>query len=214
MPATKVTIEKAERLIAAIELADSILKQDNEHNHNTIQSKWNHSIYVKNLVKASIRKNNLNSASLKSLIDSFLVSWNESIGIKTEIFWQKIRELGYDYKRIEPLRFALSKGRFRNVHEGIEAKNNWIPLKDSGLLKDQFSKSEIQRIDEIIENDTCKRLFLLKRVLGKGKLAYSNYLVFGDSWAYFKECNLFSENFNKDEVDILYKILLNPKNKV
>jgi hypothetical protein len=166
---------------------------------------------MRTMVKSGIMKNNLPSSGLKSLIDTFLVSWNESIDVDTETFWSLLEKEKIVYIRKEPLRRALAKGRFRNVHEGMEACKNFNKLIDSGLLKSRYSEDELIALKQIINNDTASRVELLTTCLKSGKIPFSKYLRFGDSMAYMENCNLLKSHFSEEEVDQLLDVWRNFK---
>jgi hypothetical protein len=154
---------------------------------------------------------NANSYQRRMLTNELLTYWNNSINPDTENFWTALRTNDIDFERKEPLRFALSKKRFRNVEQGIDARNHWIILKTSSSIIDRFSKTEIQQIDNIISDDEKKRLDVLQKCLVKGAIPQTQYLKFGECMAYFDRCKLFDTYFSKQQVHELYNIWSNFK---
>ena len=158
------------------------------------------------MLKNVIQNNNLNSAGLISITNTILTQWNESINEDTEIFWTELDRHNIDFNRKEPLRFALTKGRFINVHAGMQARKNWGILKNLQSIKKRYSDTDISTLDEIIKADELRRIDLLKKCLAKDKIPQTQYIPFGDSMAYIANCSLFDTYFTKVEIDKLYKI--------
>ncbi|MFL9843609.1 hypothetical protein [Flavobacterium rhizosphaerae] len=148
---------------------------------------------------------------LKSITKEHLIYWNESIGLDTETLWVMLKNHNIDYQRKDELNFALAKGRFRRVDQGMCARNEWWLIRDTGPVKERFSNTEIKTIDEIIKQDEENRLAVLTKCLKKYSIAPSQYLKFGECMAYFNNCKLFEQYFSKDEVKQLYTIWRNFK---
>ena len=156
---------------------------------------------------------NANSYQKRMLTNELLTYWNNSITPATENFWTSLRINDIDIERKEPLRFALTKKCFRNVEQGIDARNHWTILRNSSSIIARFSKTEIQQIDNIISDDEKKRLDILQRCLIKGVIPQTQYLKFGECMAYFGRCKLFDTYFSKEQVHELYNIWNNFKSR-
>jgi hypothetical protein len=200
----------AERLAKIIDIAETVIRDSGTIPDETKQHLLNWGQQVKYMAlnpEPQFRR----VASLKSLESTFLIYWNESIGIDTEVFWNELRQKEIECNRKEPLRNALQKGRFRNVHEGMEAAKNFDNLINSRLLESSFLNKDLLQLKKIILEDTNQRIELLKRCLKKGAIPGSKYLRFGDSVAYMNECKLWSKYFKEDEVQRLMEIWSNFK---
>src|SRR5205085_8788908 len=125
---------------------------------------------------------------LRMLTNELLSYWNESINADTEKFWAELHANDIDFERKEPLRYAMTKKRFRNVEQSIDARINWVNLKEQHSISDKYSKSEIEQIDNIIADDEKNRHEVLKRSLQKGKIPQTQYLKFGECIAFFSRC--------------------------
>lgn len=195
--------KKSEEFILALEVEKETILQSTiltQHEKND-SCRYNEEKRLQHNLLLATGKLNLHI--LRYLIEDILIRWNESIGIDTEIFWNKMYERGIKYARKEPLRWALQKGRFRNVHQGMEAAKNFDSLIRTKLLEPNFSYEELSQLRNIIEKDTNSRLELFKSCLKKGHLTASIYLRFGDSVAYFNECDLWEKFFTENEVNQL-----------
>jgi len=203
---TAQTLKKSKDFIQALEIERETILQSTtltqEEKNDTCLYNENAKIQHNQLLSTG----QLNSQTLRYLIEDRLIRWNESIGIDTEIFWNKLFEKGIKYTRKEPLRWALQKRRFKNVHQGMQAAKNFDSLIKSKLLEPKFSNEELSQLSNIIEKDTDSRLELFKSCLKKGRLMASTYLRFGDSVAYFNECDLWNKFFTNNEVQYLLKI--------
>lgn len=155
------------------------------------------------------KETKINTYQLKSLTNDFLTYWNESIHPDTELFWEEARKEGIDFERKDPLKFALEKSRFRNVHQGMDARNNWEEVKKLQAILERFSTDEIAKIDRIIAEDENRRLNILKKCRRKKEIPQSQYLKFGECMAYFNNCRLFGLYFSQEEVEELYVIWKN-----
>ena len=195
-------MDKKAKLLQTISISDRIMSDSVSKDKNSKSLYKKFSTHIKNL----LQRDNPNSAALTSIANTILTQWNEGINEDTEIFWTELNKLNIDYKRKEPLRYALTKGRFINVHAGMQARKNWDKLKKLKSLQKRYSTEEITKLDDIIKADEIKRIDLLRKCLTKGKIPQTQYLSFGDSMAYISNCSLFDKYFTKDEVDKLYKI--------
>ncbi|RED23564.1 hypothetical protein BD847_2624 [Flavobacterium cutihirudinis] len=148
---------------------------------------------------------------LKSISKMFLPFWNEAIGVDIELFWIELKNHNLDFERKDELIFALAKNRFRRVDQGFSARNNWEEMKDMKSLKDRFLDSEIEQIGKIIEVDESKRVKILKKCLEKKQIPQSQYLKFGECWAYLSYCNLLEKYFDQEQKDELSDIHRNFK---
>lgn len=204
------TLGNVEKLILATKINDNVVDSSTILDEKTKKAFKNLSKYTRDYLK---REPKMNSYGLNSLKSGLLTYWNESITPDTEKFWTEIKANGIDYERIEPLRFALNKNRFRRVEQGIDARKYWNFLKTTNEVQDNFSKTEIERIDSIISADENARLEILKKCLRKKEIPQTQYLKFGECMAYINNCGLWDKYFNKEEVQQLYDIWTNFKSK-
>jgi len=109
------------------------------------------------------------------------------------------------------LRFALINNRFRNVDQGMEARKYWTSLKKLKEIKERFTITEIELLDDIILKDEKQRLEILKKCLSKKQIPKAQYLKFGECMAYINNCGLLEKYFSKIEVDELHDIWRNFK---
>jgi len=148
----------------------------------------------------------LNKAQVRSLTNDFLIAWKEGIGPDVELFWQKLSEAGIEWERRDELAFALEKGRFRRVDQGIAAYKHWPVLKDLEVIRQRFSLEELEAIELIIQKDLETRLAILQKCLQKKAIPKSQYLKFGECMAYFGQNQLFSKFFSDSQWRELYHI--------
>ncbi|CAN0584867.1 unnamed protein product, partial [Ectocarpus sp. 12 AP-2014] len=123
----------------------------------------------------------------------------------------KINPENIKIERKDPLKFALEKNRFLRVELGIGARKYWAEMKTLKEITDRFSQSEISKIDGIIAEDENKRIGILKKCLAKKNIPKSQYLKFGECWAYFTNTGLFPKYMNENEMKELYVIWKNFK---
>lgn len=211
MPVTDTTLTKANEFLKMLAISKELNVNNKQLNISQKENITNHHDWARDEILISLEKSKLSSISLKSLIDGFLIQWNESISLETEIFWIKIEENNLDFKRKEPLRFALEKGRFLNVHQGTDARSNWNSLVDSGYLSKKYNQNEIEKLFEIILNDEKKRVAFLKKCLKANKIPSSQYLKFGDCMAYIYNTRILKEHFSVEEIELLNLIWRNFK---
>ena len=166
--------------------------------------------YTKDFLK---KEPKLTLYGLNSLKTSLLTYWNESINPDTERFWAELKVNGINYKRKEPLKFALDKKRFRQVEQGIDARKYWTELKKLKEVQQRFSKTEIEEIQDIILKDEKQRMEILKKCLRNNKIPQTQYLKFGECMAYANNCGLWDEYFTKPAVEELYDIWKNFESK-
>jgi hypothetical protein len=143
---------------------------------------------------------------LKSISSGLLIYWKESISMDTELFWCELTKHNIRFERKDELNFALKKGRFRRVDIGMLARRDWGIMKNQDSIKCRFSEIEIKKIEVIISNDEKNRFEILTKCLEKSKIPQNKYLKFGECWAYFSNCNLWEQYFNKEEKDKLLDI--------
>ena len=200
-----------EKLIKAIEIQNKIADISDDFDSNTKKSFLNYSkICIDQLTDG---KESLNLTQLKAMTREILIYWNESIGIDTENFWIELSNANIDFPRRDELRFAIDKGRFRRVDQGMGAKKYWRTIKEMQTVKERFSTNEINLIDTIIDKDEKTRLEILRKCLKKKTIPQTQYLKFGECMAYFGDCGLFDKHFENKEVDELYIIWKNFKAK-
>jgi hypothetical protein len=180
---------------------------DSENLHPKIKEAMSN--YSKDIVER-INDINRNGKQNLTVINSFkndyLIFWNESVSIETEIFWQKLEEEKVEVERKEPLKYALIKNRFQNVHQGMAARKNWNKIIEFGYINKRFTEEEIIKLKQIIDKDEKDRFELLKKCYETKKIPNTKYLRFGDSVAYFNNSNLFEKYFKSNEVVELMKI--------
>jgi hypothetical protein len=192
-----------EKLLLTIEINDKVIEESAILDASVKDASKTYSKITKDLLE---KESKISSYGLSSLRTSLLTYWNESINPDTERFWKELKMHGIDYERKEPLRFALANGRFRNVHQGIDARKHWEDLKKLSEIQNNYSSNEIEQIDTIIREDEDKRSGILRKCLIKGKIPSSQYLKFGECIAYMAHCNLWDKHFSKNEVEELYDI--------
>lgn len=204
------TLGNTEKLILTTKINDKIVDSSVIMDDNTKVAFLNLSKYIKDLLE---KEPKMNSYGLNSLKNGLLTYWNESINPDTEKFWAELKAQNIDYERKEPLRFALDKNRFRRVDQGMDARKNWTELKKLKEIKADYTTSEIEQIENIISEDEKRRLGILKKCLIKKEIPQSQYLKFGECWAYMSNCELWNTYFNKDEVAELLNIWKNFESK-
>jgi hypothetical protein len=192
-----------DKLIKTTEIQDNVVGVSTVLDTKTKQAFNQQSDFIRKFLTNNPKAN---AYQLKSLTSEILTYWNESINPDTERFWIEMKQNNIDFVRKEPLRFALAKGRFRNVEQGIEAKNYLGKLKHFPSFTNRYTQLEIERLDQIIEEDERKRLEVLKKCLAKNAIPQTQYLKFGECMAYFGRCHLFETYFSKVQVEELYTI--------
>lgn len=197
-----------DQLLMTIDIQNNIMTDSKSFDKATKEAFVNHS---KTLVE--LTKNKLTKAQLKSLSNELLTFWKESIGPDVETFWTELKNKGIDFERRDELSFALQKGRFRRVDQGMAARKHWDTLKSTDTITQRFSSDEISNIGEIIEKDENTRYKILEKCLRKNSIPQTQYLKFGECMAYFGQCELFDKYFNKNELDKLYEIWKNFKSE-
>lgn len=200
------TLEKLEKLILTTKINDKVVDNSTIMDEKTKEAFKNLSKYTRDLLETETK---MNSYELNSLKGRLLTYWNESINPDTEIFWKELKTNEIDYERKEPLRFALEKKRFRQVEQGIDARNHWTELKKLKEIQQRFIKTEIEEIDDIILKDEKQRIEVLKKCLRKKEIPQTQYLKFGECMAYANNCRLWNNYFSQTEVDELYDIWKN-----
>lgn len=211
MPVTNETLIKANEFLKMLAISKELNINNKQLNISRKENISNHHDWARNEILTCLEKGKLSSVGLKSLIDGFLIQWNESVSVETELFWQRIEENNLNFDRKEPLRFALEKGRFFNVHQGMEARSNWNSLVDSGYLLSRYKQDEIEKLSKIISNDEEKRVEFLKKCLKSNKIPSSQYLKFGDCMAYIYNTKIMKEHFSIEEIESLNLIWRNFK---
>ncbi len=192
------------RLLMTIEVQNGIIADSKNFDNPTKDAFINHSNQIKELIRGKLTK-----AQLKSLSSEILTFWKESIGPEVELFWSELENKGVDFERKDELDFALQKGRFRRVNQGIDARKHWGSLKELNTISSRFSFIEIVKISEVIEKEENIRLEILKKSLRKNSIPQTQYLKFGECMAYFGRCKLFDKYFSKNEIENLHQIWRN-----
>jgi hypothetical protein len=204
------TLGNTEKLALTTKINDKIVDSSVIMDDNTKEAFLNLSKYTRDFLE---KEPKMNSYGLTSLKNGLLTYWNESINPDTEKFWAELKAQNIDYERKEPLKFALDKNRFRRVDQGMDARKHWTELKKLKEIKDNYTTSEIEQIENIISEDEKRRLAILKKCLIKKEIPKSQYLKFGECWAYMSNCELWDRYFNKDEVEELLNIWNNFESK-
>jgi hypothetical protein len=93
----------------------------------------------------------------------------------------------------------------------MSARKSWEKLRVSNSIAERFSPDEIATLDQIIETDENTRLRILKKCLFKKNIPQTQYLKFGECYAYFFNCKLFQKYFTANEVSGLYQIWMDFK---
>ena len=192
-----------EKLILATVISDNAIDQSTTLDNQTKIAIKNLSLETRTVVE---KEPKINSSSLNSLKSALLTYWNESISPETEFFWSELVKNGIDYPRAEPLKFALEKGRFKRVDQGMQARKNWSILKSHEEILNKYTRSEIQKIEEIISKDEKTRTNLLKKCLVKREIPRSQYLKFGECMAYISNTGISEKYFSEKELNDLYEI--------
>ncbi len=151
-------------------------------------------------------KDYLNSFSIKSMIEDFLIFWNGWISLDSERFWDEVKQRGLDIKRKRSLRSVLNSGRFLDVHEAMSARTQWTDLMASNYVANQFTETERQKLLEIMDMDEIKRVNLFKKCLKNKNLPESSYFMYTDSMAYFSLHKLYEKHFSLLEITQIKKI--------
>ena len=183
---------------------------DSENLHmKTKEAMVNYSEDIIRRIDEICKNGKQNSSIINSYKKDYLVFWNESISIESELFWQKLQLNKIEINRNERLRYALTKNRFQNVHQGMDARKNWNEIIELGYINERFTTDEIKKLDDIINKDEKDRFELLKKCYETKKIPQTKYLRFGDSVAYFNNCNLFKKYFESEQVVELMSIWKN-----
>jgi hypothetical protein len=162
-----------DQLVRTTEIQDNIVSASTLLDEQTKQALHKQSAFVRDFLA---KKPKANSYEQKILASQVLTYWNETVNPDTEAFWTEMKRHGVEIERKEPLQFALDKGWFRNVEQGIDARNHWSSLKHLSTVRDRYSQVEIERLDRIIEEDEKKRHEVLKKCLAKKAIPQTQYL--------------------------------------
>ncbi|MTI29283.1 hypothetical protein [Xanthovirga aplysinae] len=197
-----------EMLLTSIEIQNRVVKNSQYFDKATKDAIIDYSKKLKELLDSK-----LTLAQLRSLTSDLLTFWKESIGLDIETFWTELKDHDIEFERKDELKFALSKGRFRRVDQGMAAREHWENLKNLETITTRFTQGEIQKIGEIISEDEKNRLEILKKCLRKKSIPQTQYLKFGECMAYFRNCELFGKYFTNAEESELYEIWRDFKSK-
>ena len=195
-------IEFKQKLLKAIEIQNELVGNSNNFDNNTKEAFLN----LGNYWIDRIGKELFTLTSLKSIESDILTYWKESIGIDTELFWTELQKNNIDFERKDELNFALKKGRFRRVEIGIGARKDWSVIKEFDSIQKRFSKENIKKVDLIIDKDEKIRLEILRKCLQKKGIPQTQYLKFGECWAYMSNCEIWDKYFSKEEIEELLNI--------
>jgi phage terminase large subunit GpA-like protein len=202
------TLGHKEKLWRTTEIHDKLIDVSTIFDDQTKQAFKTQSKFIRDILTNNPKAN---SYQLRTLTSELLTYWNESIKPETEAFWTELRKNDIDFERKEPLKFALTKGRFRNVEQGMDARNYWTKLKMEKSIIDNYTQAQIQIIDKIILDDEQRRHDILKKCLIKKAIPQTQYLKFGECMAYFANCQLFDKYFSTGQIEELYQIWKNFK---
>jgi hypothetical protein len=158
------------------------------------------------LISTVANQPKLNAYQFKSLVNELLIFWNNIISTDTEKFWDVLNSNNLPVERKDLIKDALTRGRFKTVKQGIDARNNWAVLSGLSLITERFSPEQIYRVAQIIAADEQKRHAILQKTLTTGKIPKTQYLKFGECMAYFANCLLFKQYFTQEQTDELYRI--------
>lgn len=203
--------EKIDQILKAVKIHEKTVNKSTEFGNDEKSYFLGLSKFVKDCLKDKSKVEKLNSYQINSLKNELFSYWNKTISVETEKFWTQIKNENLTFERKEPLKFALSKNRFRNVEQGIGARKYWKTLKTIQSIKNEYSVSDIKKIDKIIVDDENNRFEILKKCLKKKNIPKSQYLKFGECIAYFSNCKLFEKYLTEKEVVELYTIWKNFK---
>jgi hypothetical protein len=209
MPLTEVTHKKALDFLEVIKIGSNIITKSEVVHVSTKEGFANHDNILINTINESIANKDLSAVGLKSLVDSYFIYWNESAGIDIEEFWAALAEKSFQYHRKDPLKYALDKGHFRNVHQAMSVRKDWERLQKSTLLKNRLTTEHIAQLDQIIQQDELKRVEVIKKYIAKKKIPKTQYLKFGDAIGYLSYCKLFEKYFSPSEYEELNEIWKN-----
>ena len=204
------TLEHKEKLWRTTEIHDNLIDVSILFDDHAKQAFKTQSKFIRDFLTNNPKAN---SYQLRILTIELLTYWNESIKPDTEAFWAELQKNNIDFERKEPLKFALAKGRFRNVEQGMDARNYQTKLKGEKSIIDNFTQAQIQVIDKIILDDEQRRHDILKKYLIKKVIPQTQYLKFGECMAYFANCRLWDNYFTTGQVEELYDIWKNFKSK-
>ena len=205
-----ITFGHREKLWRTTEIHDNLVDTSTVFDGQTKQALKTQSNFIRDFLTNNPKAN---SYQLRTLTSELLIYWNESIKPDTETFWTELRKNNIDFERKEPLKFALTKKRFRTVEQVIDARNYWTELKSEKSIADNFTNAEIIEIDNIIADDEKSRLDVLQKCLSKKAIPQTQYLKFGECMAYFANCRLFDYYFTTRKVEELYDIWKNFKSE-
>ena len=194
--------EFKQKLLKTIEIQNILVSNSNNFDNKTKEA------FV-NLGNYWIHRNEEETftlTTLKSIANEILTYWKETIGIDTELFWCELQKNNIDFNRKDELNFALEKGKFRRVDIGIGARKDWSIIKKFDSIQNRFSKKDIEKIDLIIDLDEKTRVKILRKCLRKKDIPQSQYLKFGECWAYMSNCELWDKYFSKEEIEELLNI--------
>jgi len=196
-----------ENLIKAIDIGNRIVAESNKIDTRTKQAMLYYSEDIIERIEQKCENGKTNSTFIDFFKKDFLIFWNESTCVESEMFWKELSSNNIDYERKDPLLFALTKNRFINVHQGMDARKNWKEVVEFGYIKERYTDAEIQKISEVIEKDEHDRIQLILKALKTKKIPKG--MRFSDSMAYFNNCHLFSKYLKKEEVDEIYSLMDN-----
>ena len=202
------TVNQIRESLRLLELHDRFIQESTVFDEQTKNAFYHKSKYIRDFL---IARPETTAYQLKTITNDLLTYWNESITPDTERFWTTLKIQQIDIVRKDPFELALIKKRFKNVEQGMDARNNWEALKQLKSITDRFSETDIQQINSIIAEDEENRYYILKSCLRKKAIPPTKYLKFGECMAYFANCGLFDAYFGKEQTEELYNIWKNFK---
>lgn len=197
-------IEK-ENLFKAISIGNRIMMESKNIDSGTKEAMLNFSEEIINRVNQKCENGKPNSTLINSYKKDFLTYWSESSSLETEMFWKDLKLNNIEYERKDPLFFALTKNRFINIHQGMDARKNWKDILEFGYINERYTIEEIQKINEVIEKDEIDRMEFMKKCLRNKRIPLRG-MRFNESIVYFDRCNLFSKYFDEETVKELYQL--------
>jgi hypothetical protein len=200
------TYSQANLLLKAIGISDKIFAESTSLDKGTKEAFQGLNEYSKSYIESAMKNDKLTSFEVKSIESDFFDYWDNSINVDVEEFWDEITKNNLPFQRKSAFRELLTKGTFRQVEQWIDFYINFKNIKDSGFLNRQFTKDEVNQLNNIIENEEKNRFDLVNKCLQKKKIPFSQYLKFGESMAFLERCDLTRKYFSEAEKEEIYMI--------
>ena len=200
------THARAISFLKTIEIAKNILENSESLAPDLKFGLLNWNTISKKLVENGLGNDDLTAASLKSIESQFFTFWTQSVNEEVELFWEELQKQQLSYPRKSPVRNLLKKGYFKDVEQWIGLINHFSRLEQIPFFNEQFSKTEILQIKDLIEAEKLRRFELVNKCFQKKKIPKTYYLKFGEAMAFLERCNLMSNFFSPKERDDLVKM--------